>query len=312
MLNCKLHFLRNGLLLALLLWISSTTAHSMVSVDSLPMPQKEYKGMRVHLHDIQISKKETDWVKITYVPINTGRADLRFGKAHVDHLKNLVIDFDEDFYASNLADLRAEIEKNLYYEDLTVFAGAIHQKKEMKIETKGYAVALNEELMEKGSGSSSKKSDEGSFSINVGQSDEASNFLDKTTCPDLIISEVKILKQSKKSVTIEYTIANQGKGPANLLGEKKGNQDNVAFKAHLSRSSKLNRGAIVVGGDFVKDLPKEKNGLLQAGESHTGTIKLDIRKMTRFTPVIILELDTYQNVRECDERNNRNHVKVEL
>ena len=211
--------------------------------------------------------------------------------------------------------LKHDIEQKLFYQDLTIFAGKIHQRKEMKIEVQGVQLPSlpNDVLSEKGESAKPKtETIEGSFSINLDTSEETSNYLDKNSCPDLTIDTLNIIKSSKKSVTLQYTISNQGKGPANLLGSKKGDEDNVAFKAHLSRTGKLNRGAIIIGGDFVRGLPKEKNGILQAGESFTGTLKLDIRKMTRFTPVIILELDTYQSVRECNERNNRNHVKVEL
>ncbi|MEM8908693.1 MAG: hypothetical protein AAGD05_12660 [Bacteroidota bacterium] len=287
-----------------------------LSQDSLPARSQTYQGFRIHLHDLQVSKQSDDWLKISYVPINTGREDLRFGDLHLKHLQNLVIAFDEDFTASQLAPLQASIEATLLREDLTILAGKVLPRKEMKIPLQQpLSAALGDPTLQaKGDPKpkkKKKKSEADSFSINVGEG-EATTYLDKNNCADLIIDTLKIIKQSKRSVTLEYTIVNQGKGPANLLGSKKGNADNVAFKAHLSSSNKLKRGNIVIGGGFVRNPNKGESNLLAPNESWVGTLKLDLHKMTRFTPYIILELDTYQGVRECNERNNRNAVKVEL
>ena len=150
----------------------------------------------------------------------------------------------------------------------------------------------------------------GSFSLNTGKGEEEDNY-DENTCPDLMIEGLRVLKKNKNYVTIEYILTNKGLGPANIHGSsKKGIDDNIAFKAMMSSSPKLSRGDIVVGGGFVSNLPKSNKGLLDPEESFTGTVKIEIRKMTRFTPYIILEIDTFQDVRECDETNNKNFVKV--
>ncbi len=284
-------------------------------IDSIPAneTQKKYLGMRVHLHDIQVSKLSEDWFKISFIAINTGREDLRFGELHLSHLKNLLVNYDDSFADHPLAPFQAEIEENLKYQDLTVLAGKMLDRKEMKVKVQGVnqlKAAADVVLTDKGSGKK-KQQGEDSFSINVGNSDENEPLYDKNTCPDLAIDSIRIIKVSKNSVTLEYTITNHGKGPANMMGHKKALEDNVAIKAHMGSSGKLNRGAISLGGSFIKNLPKEKNGLLEVNESLTGTIKLALHKMTRFTPVIILELDTYQSVRECNERNNRNHIKLD-
>lgn len=285
------------------------------TTDSLPAHAKVYQGLRIHLHDLQLTKQTGDFIKVSFVPINTGREDLRFGEVHLPHLSNLIVEFDESFSESELATLQNDIETTILYQDLTVLAGNINPRKEMKINTK-MPVLSNELLTEKGVQKESpkkekkKKKNEDSFSINIGGDDEPIVKFDKNTCPDLRIDTLVVLQESKKSVTLQYTISNQGKGPANMIGLKKGSADNVAIKAHMSSSPRLHRGAIVIGGGFIDDLPREKQGVLLPNEKHTGTIKLDLRKMTRFTPVVILELDTYQSVRECDERNNNNHVEL--
>ena len=118
-----------------------------------------------------------------------------------------------------------------------------------------------------------------------------------------------MVKQKKNFVIIEYTIKNVGKGPADIDGDSKVEEDNIAVKAFMTSSEKLNKGALVLGGDVVENRSKNAGPLLP-GETHVNQIRLDINTMTKFTPVIILELDTFGQVRECDETNNKNHIKV--
>jgi len=133
-------------------------------------------------------------------------------------------------------------------------------------------------------------------------------FLDKNNCPDLAIDEIRVIKKSKRWLMLEYTITNHGSAEANLYGKEKGDQDNVAIRANLSGTTKLTRGSLILGGDFVTNA--KNKGVLESGKSYKGLMKLDISNMSRYTPVLILELDIYQTVRECDETNNRKHMQL--
>jgi len=138
---------------------------------------------------------------------------------------------------------------------------------------------------------------------------DESLYYDPESCPDLQIESIKVVKQKKNYVIIEYTIKNTGKGPAHIDGTSKSEDDNIAVKAFMTSSSKLTKGALVLGGNVLKSRSKKPTPLLPS-ESYTTKIRLDINSMTKFTPVIILELDTFGQVRECDETNNKNYVKV--
>ena len=150
--------------------------------------------------------------------------------------------------------------------------------------------------------------EESLFSFNT-NSDEEEEYFDASNCADLVVQDIKILKNSKRSVTLEYTITNQGAGPAHLYGKGRILEDNLALRAHMSSSEKISKGAILITGDFLPNAPGSKP--LNPDESVTATIKLEKFKMTKFTPYIILELDTFQNIIECDETNNRKAIKVE-
>ncbi len=148
--------------------------------------------------------------------------------------------------------------------------------------------------------------EEGGFTTRAPRRANKENKINaKKVCPDLIVEDIKILKKNKRWITLEYTIYNQGKGPASMLGESKSDEDNVAIRALISGTTKLTRGAIHLDGKFLKsELKNKEGGLLQANERIKGKIKLDITNKSRYTPIIIIDIDSFQAVRECNEGNN--------
>jgi hypothetical protein len=277
--------------------------------DSLPSEAtaQAYRGYRLHLSNVTPLKSKDGKVKLGFHAINTGRENLRFGKNHLKHHDDLLIEFDEAFEYSPLFNYKENIKQALLHKDMVVMAGKILYNQEIDLQqidggNKNLVTSL------KSNNRKEKKKKEEVFTVNTDAGSDA--YFDKSTCPDLRIESIRMLKRTKKHVTIEYTLANRGKGPANIEGKTKGTEDNVAIKAYMTRSHRLSKGALVLGGGFVPDLHKSKNGFLNAGQSITATIKLETHNMTRFTPVVILELDTYDAIRECDETNNKNHVRV--
>jgi len=130
-------------------------------------------------------------------------------------------------------------------------------------------------------------------------------------CPDLVIDTITLVKQTKNWITIEYTITNYGGAPATMIGTKRGERDNLGIKAFLSRTQRVNKGAIIMGGGFIPDNFNGGSPDLASGESYTGKIKLDYKKRTRFTPYLILDLDVFEFVPECNEKNNKNSYLTE-
>ncbi|MEL6922923.1 MAG: hypothetical protein AAFO94_02670, partial [Bacteroidota bacterium] len=135
--------------------------------------------------------------------------------------------------------------------------------------------------------------------------------LKKRKCSDLVISDIKILKQNKSQAVIEFTLTNYGEAAAKIASQSNDTGQIFAIKAFLSRSGQLSRGSLPVGGTFVNKVPNRKDGKLRPNASYTGTIKVDIRKKTRFTPNIVLSIDPYLSLLECDRSNNTNFVNLE-
>ncbi|MEL7021961.1 MAG: hypothetical protein AAGK47_10145, partial [Bacteroidota bacterium] len=118
---------------------------------------------------------------------------------------------------------------------------------------------------------------------------------EKANCPDLVISSIKRVEQSKRWLILEYEIKNIGKGSAALLGKEAHERDNVAVKAFMSGTPKISRGAISIGGKFIRT----GKSVLAPGEVHVGRIRLDVSSQTRYTPIVLLTLDAFQTFREC-------------
>ena len=276
-------------------------------------PDKAYTGYRVYLANLTVLQQSDNMLKIAFQTVNTGRQDLEFGQEHTESMQKMVVRFDPVFEQGKMQPHLNDIISALKRQNFAVVAGKISPQREMEVRlthgNSGAAPAPSEiESIATPTVTDEIEEIEPVVSSAPTSVDE-SVYYDPNTCPDLQIEAIRVAKQKKNYVIIEYTIKNTGKGPANLEGNTKSKDDNIAVKAFMTSSSKLNKGALVLGGDVVSNRSKNA-GPLMPGESYTTKIRLETNTMTKFTPVIILELDTFGQVRECDETNNKNHIKV--
>lgn len=306
---------------------------------SLNAQADSYQGFRIHLTHLKVLKQSRESLELAYQAVNTGRQDVQFGQAQQGELSKLLINFDPDF--DNNKDLsrhRSAIIAALKQTDYAIVAGKIGPEKVLKVnlnqidkpvshkpapvaqptpepvaEATATTVTPEEDKKEPIKAKEEITDDKIIVTDTSGSDDDNDtsddDYYNPANCPDLRIESIRVLKKNRRSVTIEYTVKNIGKGPADLNQENKSSSDNVAVKAYMTSSDKLTKGALVIGGGYV-DNRSQNNGMLLPDETHVCTIKLDINNMTKFTPVIILELDTFEQVLECNETNNKNHVKV--
>ena len=311
-------------------------------VDSIqeffPFENPEYIGYRIALADLS-SNSKNGFLHIVLTPINTGRQDLLFGKK-ITPPPSLVVNFDDSLETLGLTlyadDMRAAV-MNL---DFQVAAGKISQpvsfkiplktdeeltRKEEPMETevlenprmaksqiKEQETIIEKEAVvddfEKALTSSSQRNNLKTTPEEKGSG--SSTQYDENACSDLVFESIKIVKKTRSKVILEYTIINQGQGPATMIKNRKDENKNMALQAHFSSGNKLTKGSLNIGGSFVEKGLNQSNGKLYPGEKYTNTIKFDIQKMTKFTPYIILEMDPYLSVYECDKKNNKMAVKV--
>lgn len=253
--------------------------------DSLPAV---YNGYRLHLTGIEVVKKEDENIKIRYTAINTGRESLDFGKGFQQEVQIL---FDQSLENAQLMAYEHRIRASIFEQELKIPAGKIKSGQEMKFSTADVFAARGTSGVEK-------------EPVHEPAPPEPAG---ERLCADLSIEEVKVVKSSKRSVTISYTLKNNGEGVADLTGPDRKDYDNVAIRVSMSHADRITRSSMILGGSYIKDKSKPK---LAPGQQYTGTIKLDISKMTKYTPYLVLELDAHDVVEECDETNNRGAVKV--
>ena len=184
-------------------------------------------------------------------------------------------------------------------DDKEVLAALGLDEKNKNIETQ------SSKQSKKRSGSLLKGKEEQEEGFDMGESINASknSYAQKEVCPDLYIDTIFVVKRNNKWLEIEYILNNSGKGPAHLLGESSSDDDNLAIRAFLSSTDKLTRGSLPIGGGFIYNSPNK--GLLEVNGTYRGKLKLDIKKLTRFTPYLILSVDPFNAITECDKTNNK-------
>lgn len=271
----------------------------------------KYQGYRLQFTEFELLKKIDDWVKIRFTVVNSGRFDVDFRKKGREHWVQFI--FDQSLFDAKLGGLREHIKHELVKEEFFLEVGKTVLKKELKVSTmpppappdsepvlNGEPIVNEEPVVftPKGGG------DEIVFEI------EKPKVAVKDECPDIYFAKLAILEQDDKWATIEYTVSNKGNGRFILFGENNGRQQHLAIRAYISGVEVMSRGALPIGGQFVKEIPGQI-GILQPGESHTGKVKLDIRKKTRYMKSLILSLESDQFIDECDKTNNTGAVVLD-
>lgn len=127
---------------------------------------------------------------------------------------------------------------------------------------------------------------------------------DEDACPDLLVTRLKVIKRTKNYIILAYELKNFGNGTAHI-GTANG-KEGLALRAFLNSTDALTRGAITVGGKFLE--PKLE--AIPPNGAYVGEVKWQLYKLTKFTPYLIIQVDPYQMVLECDETNNLNHINL--
>ena len=134
---------------------------------------------------------------------------------------------------------------------------------------------------------------------------------EKTKCPDLVIKNMELVKTKNKKATIRFEVENIGKGPALIYTKGDKEDQPLGVRAYVSGAEKISKGAINIGGFFLEGGLDETDGMLLPNNKFEMEVELDIRKKTRYMPMIILSLDAFLKLQECDRTNNSQHIIVE-
>ena len=246
-----------------------------------------YHGMRIHLTGLEKVGEDAQAITLAYTPINTGREPLVFG-APDDLASKVQILFDESVDSREMQLLKSKIRKALLKEEFSIGAGEIALRRSIKIWKK----------------EAPEKVAKGSTTVKTEKENPTVNADPKASCADLELLRVKVVKQTKRLLVLEYRYKNAGGQRLDLPKGK--DAPPLVVKASACSSERLNRGATDVGSEKVDD----KSEVLKPKATATGVIKLDISRVSKYTPYIIIQLDSANGFEECDETNNMSVVKI--
>lgn len=286
----------------------------------------KYRGYRLELTDFKMVKEKSDWLKISFTIVNSGRMNVDLGREGTEHW--VVFNFDRSIFKAKLGGYRENIKRQLIKENFKLDASERIVGMELKIPN---VLPLpprksvgEDEIISEVQPSESAIDDPVSNvswnymeapSIPIQQPEDAIPTTEKVAnvtiqksvesppCPDILLENLKIIEEDDKWATVQFTITNLGKGIVYIFGNTEDKKDNLVLNAYLSGVTTLTRGAIPIGGKILTEEVRQKNELLQ-GESLTSRIKLDVRKKTRYMKSLILSAENMQFPSECDRTNN--------
>jgi hypothetical protein len=268
-------------------------------LDTLPKPSK-YQGYRLYLTQIKVEKETNNWVRITFTAINTGEKEVDFGKKGREHWVQVL--FDDSIRRSKLGGFRDNIRQELYNINFKLEPGKIVVDQELKFskilewsqpktkESESEVIVLSSKVVE--------------------ERLEAEDIIaDQEKCADLVFSDFKIVEKGKKHVVLEYAVENIGKGPAPLKIKEKGEDILIGLRVFLSGAPIVSRASKELGMDVLRVPYYQKE--LYPGEKIIQQTEIQTKAKTKFLKYLVLQIDSYRLMRECDRRNNESAVILE-
>ncbi len=261
------------------------------SKNTAPIAQKEqantansnqvteiYNGYRLALVNLEKGNSRGGEVQIKGTLINTGKHKVVLPLRSND---SIVINFDHTLEENDLVLSSSDIQKAILRQSVILEPGQLLSTFSTSVATSSstQTETVEEILAAKG----------GDF---------------QEYCPDLQIDTFFVSKRTKRYAEITFKIVNVGKGPAPMYGESKELEDNIAIRAYASGTENLSRGDLIIGGAYIESGLESEAGLLQPSETYAGAFRVDINKKTRHMPYLIISVDDYQKLWECDEGNN--------
>ncbi len=274
------------------------------TIQDTPPKNIQYNGYRLELVNISVKEEKGNVLRVIGTIINTGRNKVVLPSKHA---QDLVINIDQSLEDAGYIELSESIKARLLKQKLNLEPGQMAYNTSLGVKKVGKSAAsTSAEYVSRPSTKEvpTPKPQETSEIEKEEFSEKGNKSVGEEACPDLVIESFSVTKRKKKYAEITYTIVNKGTAPAPLFGEDKAVEDNIAVRAYASGTAKLSRGDMILGGSFIEKGLKAQKGILQPNESYVGTFRVDIRKKTRHMPYLIMFVDTYQGIWECNEGNN--------
>jgi hypothetical protein len=245
-----------------------------------------YQGWRLSVHRFEDLKVSKDGYTLYCQVVNTGREPVVITKG-AENLGQIICEIDTFALPKELKSKRDDVCTALFAQKIVLQPGAAQPRIKLFIPNSATTTDIVTIPVKPSTGTSAPEG------IDYEQS-----------CPDLRFDTAYIVDQTKNEVTIRYVLRNTGGSTARLLGETDAQEDNLAVNVYFNRATKLTRGAIQGGGTYLKEGKETTNGLLFPNARIFGEVTVAKERLNQFAPNIILELDPFMTLVECDKKNN--------
>ncbi len=120
--------------------------------------------------------------------------------------------------------------------------------------------------------------------------------------PNLIIEELELTNNTGSSISLGYTLLNNGSQPANLNGPTDENFDNVSIQAFFSEDPILSPNQDQAGGGTIVGISPIQE--IEPGERFNGSFTSGVSFDSVATPFVMLMIDWGGSLSECNELDN--------
>lgn len=312
--------------LTLLLSVALALAWSLGSVPVLaqappPLPPQgdtlipahvPYKGYRLHVREARLIKQRRGRYLVAVKVVNTGARDIGLGPGFPLHFLQTV--FDDALTKGGLLPLATGIRRALVDEAVSLVAGeAIEELKcwvtpqaatrTPTAKTDEIEVTYRERLPQ-------KQPKPGT------QEGEASWYAsakpvppppppDADHCVDLKLAAIDVLRRRKRSALVELTLTNIGTRTLKREDLGAGSSLDLYLGGGAEVTAASKRLARI---DLAQRIGPSLGQGLASGRSVAITERLDLSSLSRYTRVLVAQLDPGQVIPECDETNNETNV----
>lgn len=300
-------FYRYIILLGLLLTLGSVyqvRGNSIIAIGDTLLPASiSYQGYRIHIRKIDVVKQKGDEYLLRFEAVNTGRRPIQFGPGFPAHFLQTV--FDKSLIQGGLGPLAEPLRSSLSKSLLSIKVGEWLQDLEfwvtpgegslVKLKTDDYDWKETVITRRLPSANPSSANEEKKLSLE--------------DCKDLMLEDVSVVFQGKGFATMQLSLINAGNTPLKYSDLPEG----ISISFFLGGSSELSASSLSIGSlNLTERLGKQNELALEPGKKTLLVQKVDTKAATRYTAVVIAQVDPGQQLLECDETNNQGSALLKL
>jgi len=119
-------------------------------------------------------------------------------------------------------------------------------------------------------------------------------------CAEMVFDTALVEAWGERTIRLRYFLKNSGNAPAHFFSKNAEPLVNLYFVS----GTKLTRGAIPAGSTSIKKGRETLDGLLLPGQILGGTVEINLKDRSKFSPNIALDFDPAQAVDECGRTGN--------